>query len=428
MLLEVRMDHILVVEDNHLFGTVVCKMIRQQLSCKLTWVENFADARKEIDDRCNNFSAALLDLNLPDAEMGEAVDYAIAHDIPSIVFTSRFNQQLHEQIWSKGIVDYVLKEGPDSLNYIIKQIRRLQRNRSIDVLVVEDSALIRNHLVETLRVQRFNVFSATNGEEALSVISNNSNIRLVITDFHMPIMDGFDLVRKLRRQYSYNDLAIIGLSAQEDPTLSARFLKYGANDYLVKPFSQEEFYCRVHQNVDMLESIRQIKQNAERDFLTGLYNRRYFFDHWQKKLNREKTTAFAMLDIDHFKQVNDTYGHDSGDQVLREISALLIRETPDDALVARFGGEEFCLLFSADKEEATRVAEHLRETISLQKIPVEGQQQLQVTTSIGLYCGNSAEIEKIIKCADEKLYLAKQLGRNCVIATTTIEGEELHDQ
>ncbi|PLX97611.1 MAG: diguanylate cyclase response regulator [Desulfuromonas sp.] len=422
------MDHILVVEDNHLFGTVVCKMIRQQLSCKLTWVENYADARKKIEDRSNNFSVALLDLNLPDAEMGEAVDYAIAHDIPSIVFTSRFNQQLHEQIWSKGIVDYVLKEGPDSLNYIIKQIRRLHRNRSIDVLVVEDSALIRNHLVETLRVQRFNVFSATNGEEALSVISNNSNIRLVITDFHMPIMDGFDLVRKLRRQYSYNDLAIIGLSAHEDPTLSARFLKYGANDYLVKPFSQEEFYCRVHQNVDMLESIRQIRQNAERDFLTGLYNRRYFFNYWQKTLNPNKPTAFAMLDIDHFKQVNDTYGHDSGDQVLREVSALLIREAPADALVARFGGEEFCLLFNADKEEGTRVAEHLRETISRQKIPVEGQQQLQVTTSIGLYCGNCAEIEKIIRCADEKLYLAKQLGRNCVIATTTIEGEELHDQ
>jgi diguanylate cyclase (GGDEF)-like protein len=406
---------ILIVEDNPLFGSMVCKMIRQQLPLPIIWVKSFAEAREQIKLNGDQFQVALLDLNLPDSEKGEVIDYAVAHQIPSIVFTSRFSPELSEKIWSKGVVDYVLKEGPDSLNHIVKQIRRLQRNHQIKILVADDSALVRDHLIELLKVQGFQVLGAADGQEALDLLNKDKHIRLLMTDYHMPEMDGFQLIRKVRRKFSQNELAIIGLSAQEDTTLSAKFLKYGANDYIAKPFSRDEFYCRVHQNIDSLEQMRQIKESAERDFLTGLYNRRYFFDHWQRVVKKEKSVALAMLDIDFFKTVNDTYGHDAGDLVLKHFATLLKQKVGKDALITRFGGEEFCLLFGSDQADAITRMNDLCRMVRESSTELPDGTSLKVTMSVGLYCGEKQDIEKMIKQADECLYHAKGQGRDQVV-------------
>lgn len=406
---------ILIVEDNPLFGSLVCKMIRQQLTHPIIWVKTFAEAREQIDQKSDMFSVALLDLNLPDSQQGEVIDYAVAHQIPSIVFTSRFSPELSEKIWSKGVVDYVLKEGPDSLNHIVKQIRRLQRNHLVKILVADDSDLIREQLISLLKVQGFTVFGAEDGEEALDRLGRDKDIRLLLTDYHMPNMDGFQLIRKVRRTFSQNELAIIGLSAQEDSTLSAKFLKYGANDYIVKPFSRDEFYCRVHQNIDLLEQIQLIKNSAERDFLTGLYNRRYFFDHWRQVVKGQETVALAMLDIDFFKKVNDRYGHDAGDQVLKNIATLLKKKVGNDVLTVRFGGEEFCLLWAAEKNVAISKMNDLCQAVRESMAELSDGTSLKVTMSVGLYCGEKKDIGEMIKQADECLYRAKEAGRDRVV-------------
>lgn len=406
---------ILVVEDNPLFGSMVCKMIRQQLPIPLVWVKTFTEAQQHIQRNSEQFLVALLDLNLPDAEMGEAVDCAVAHHIPSIVFTSRFSRELHDQIWNKGVVDYVLKEGPDSLNYIVKQIRRLQRNPDIKILVAEDSALIREQLVALLKVQRFQVTEAADGQQALELLNKEGDIKLLLTDYHMPVMDGFELIRKIRRTHSYNELAIIGLSAQDDCALSAKFLKYGANDYIVKPFLREEFYCRIHQNIDLLEQIALIQASAERDFLTGLYNRRYLFRHWNNISNSQHPLALAMVDIDHFKKVNDTYGHDAGDIVLKQVAAVLQRFAGKNTLVARFGGEEFCLLYAAGTPQAEERMNELCREIRTAAVTLSDGNSLTITVSIGLCCACSDNIDEMIKTADSNLYRAKEGGRDRVV-------------
>jgi len=407
---------ILIVEDNPLFGSMVCKMIRQQLPLPIIWVKSFAEAREQIKLNGDQFQVALLDLNLPDSEKGEVIDYAVAHQIPSIVFTSRFSPELSEKIWAKGVVDYVLKEGPDSLNHIVKQIRRLQRNHQIKILVADDSALVRDHLIELLKVQGFQVIGAADGQEALDLLNKDKSIRILLTDYHMPEMDGFQLIRKVRRNFSQNELAIIGLSAQDDNFLSAKFLKYGANDYIAKPFSRDEFYCRIHQNIDILEQIRQIKDSAERDFLTGLYNRRYFFDHWQRVAKKDTPVALAMLDIDFFKKVNDTYGHDAGDLVLKHFATLLKQKVGTDALITRFGGEEFCLLFGSEEAEAVQRMNDLCRMVRESLIELPDGTSLTVTMSVGLSCGENQNIEDMLKSADECLYRAKEQGRDQVVA------------
>ena len=130
--------------------------------------------------------------------------------------------------------------------------------------------------------------------------------------------------------------------------MSARFIKVGANDFITKPFQPEEFYCRVTQNIDLIEKTQALVDAATKDFLTGLYNRRFFFEKGVGKLERarreRKSVALAMLDIDHFKSVNDTYGHDVGDEVLQVVSKTLQDSARADDLVARLGGEEFCVL------------------------------------------------------------------------------------
>ena len=407
---------ILIVEDNPLFGSMVCKMIRQQLPLPIIWVKSFAEAREQIKLNGDQFQVALLDLNLPDSEKGEVIDYAVAHQIPSIVFTSRFSPELSEKIWAKGVVDYVLKEGPDSLNHIVKQIRRLQRNHQIKILVADDSALVRDHLIELLKVQGFQVIGAADGQEALDLLNKDKSIRILLTDYHMPEMDGFQLIRKVRRNFSQNELAIIGLSAQDDNFLSAKFLKYGANDYIAKPFSRDEFYCRIHQNIDILEQIRQIKDSAERDFLTGFYNRRYFFDHWQRVAKKDTPVALAMLDIDFFKKVNDTYGHDAGDLVLKHFATLLKQKVGTDALITRFGGEEFCLLFGSEEAEAVQRMNDLCRMVRESLIELPDGTSLTVTMSVGLSCGENQNIEDMLKSADECLYRAKEQGRDQVVA------------
>jgi PleD family two-component response regulator len=122
------------------------------------------------------------------------------------------------------------------------------------------------------------VLEAENGEEALNIIDEHKDIRLVITDFNMPKMDGFELTKKLRQLYTKQDMAIIGMSTYGNNLLSARFLKIGGSDFLNKPFLEEEFFCRINQNMDLLEYIKNLRFVATRDFLTGLYNRRHFFE------------------------------------------------------------------------------------------------------------------------------------------------------
>ena len=120
------MDKILLVEDSQIFGTIVKKNLEKQLQRPLIWAKSFTDAKSIIDQFKEEIEIALLDLNLPDAATGEVVDYAIANKIPSIAFTASLDVNLHKDIWSKGVVDYVMKDGPDSLNYIVKQIKTLK--------------------------------------------------------------------------------------------------------------------------------------------------------------------------------------------------------------------------------------------------------------------------------------------------------------
>ncbi|WP_022940220.1 GGDEF domain-containing response regulator [Psychromonas hadalis] len=416
--------NILVVEDSVMFTRILKRSIESVDGFKVITVESFGALKQLLSEKKYQFFASLLDVNLPDAPNGEVIDFVLAHNIPSIIFTGKLDESFRKKIYTKGIVDYVLKEGPANIEYVVSLLSQLKRNSNIDVLVVDDSISVRSYIKHLLVIYQFTVFEAVDGVDALEKVKRNSNISLVLTDFNMPNMDGLALTKQLRRQYSSQQMAIIGMSAFGNNQLSAHFLKLGGSDFITKPFLEEEFFCRINQNMELLEHIKQLKFLATRDFLTGLFNRRYFFDVGNNIVSGYKKKGLklgiALLDIDHFKKVNDNYGHDAGDLVLCQLGKRLIDNFEVDdlssSIVARYGGEEFCfLLVAKTHSEIEASLSALRQSIEDDKYVLKEGFELKITASIGLFTGESEDLKVALSIADKALYQAKASGRNQVV-------------
>jgi diguanylate cyclase (GGDEF)-like protein len=404
---------VLVVDDSKMFLQVLVQSLAQAIPGEIIAGSSLEETRSLLAE--HDFDVAMLDLNLPDAPQGEVVDLVMERGIPVIVFAGDCTDQTRKRLWSKHIVDYVVKEGGESLRYAVSQARRVLLNREVKVLVVEDSDTVRTMVAGLLRVHRFQVFEAVNGREGLRVLAANPDIRLIITDYEMPEMDGVRFIRAVRGRHPKEEMAIIGISSHEQEFLSTRFLKSGANDFLSKPFSSEEFYCRISQNMDLLEYIQTIRDYSEKDFLTGLFNRRYLFDKGPARIRRahkrSATLCLAMLDIDHFKKINDRFGHEAGDVVLKDLGVRLGNRFGALGIAARLGGEEFCLLLDEGVNDAAGMLDQFRDEISSTCV-VCGQDEVVFSLSIGLCASETLDLESMLRKADEMLYVAKENGRN----------------
>ncbi len=412
-------ERVLIVEDSIMIAEAIRREIFSRLHFQCDVAPNFEAAKEFVHQRKGEYFIAILDLNLPDAQEGEIVDFVLKHNIPSVVFTGTFDDEIRERLMDENILDYVVKEGPQAVEYLIHIIQRIYKNQSIQVMVVDDSSTSRTHLANLLRTLRFKVLEARNGKVALEILKKAPDIKLVLTDYNMPGMDGFELIRRIRQTYSRDQMAIIGISAYGTGLLSAKFLKKGANDFLTKPFLKEELTSRINQNIGMLEYIDEIRTTSNVDYLTGLYNRRYFFQVGEKIFENARRENFsmttAMVDIDFFKKINDTYGHYAGDLVLKFVGKLMSQDLRTADLLARFGGEEFCLITTNMTPAGAKVLfERLRKLVEKQKIPTE-QGEVSLTISIGVTTKVEKTLEATLNRADQLLYQAKQAGRNRVV-------------
>jgi diguanylate cyclase (GGDEF)-like protein len=410
------------VEDSPLFGGVFRKQLARMLDAVIDLAVSMAEAGDMVAQGRDQYDAAILDFNLPDAPNGEIVPFMVKKNIPVIVFTGHVTDEVRQFVWKYKVVDYVIKSNASALDYLASLLIRLYKNRDVRVVVADDSAFFRKVIVDLLKVHQLQVLTAGNGREALILVQNNPAIKMVITDYNMPEMDGMELTQKLRQKFSRNKLAIIGISSEGDAVMAARFIKNGANDFIIKQsFLPEEFYCRVNQNLDALDYVHEIQEAAIRDYLTGLYNRRYFFRAGKQFIDaaqrENQSVACAMLDIDCFKKVNDTYGHHAGDLVLQEVSKIMTQQLCDSCLLARMGGEEFCILFPVeDKQVGEQFFTSLCETIASTTIDIGGEHKpLCVTVSIGVVIAVSGVLDELVRDADLNLYEAKEQGRNRVI-------------
>ncbi|KLV05545.1 diguanylate cyclase [Photobacterium aquae] len=400
---------ILVVEDSRPFRRVIESELRK---AGFTPVIAFSIAEAEtILDQSTDFLCAILDYCLPDGQDGEIIDLCLAVGVKVIVLTGKMDELTRERVLAKTVIDYIPKDNPSCISNLIPILHRLATNNQHRALVVDDSVTARKYIRSLLERQYIDVIEANGVSQALSIMEHDKSITLVITDYAMPERNGVELVKTLRKQYHTGELAIIGLSASDEIALTAKFLKAGANDYLKKPFNQEEFYCRLHSTLNILDAERQLYQMANQDYLTQTWNRRYFFEHPLAK-NHHMPRCLALLDIDNFKLINDTYGHHIGDLVLIELAQLLQRYFPD-AIVARIGGEEFCVLYGNASQIFKQRLQALVYDIAHTELSLLGQ-NINFTVSLGLVHAE-ANIHDLLKRADNCLYKAKNDGRNCLV-------------
>lgn len=297
-------------------------------------------------------------------------------------------------------------------------------------LIVEDEAVSRLILQRILQNQGYEVLVARDGQEGWEIFQREKkNIYLLVIDWMMPVMNGLELCEKIRKVETSHYVYIIFLSAKREKKDIVKGLKAGADDYLTKPFDEDELLSRISVGLKIIKLEQALKEANQKlyilatlDGLTKILNRRELLNRLKEELSRasRKRTPFYlfMLDIDHFKKVNDRYGHDAGDKVLIEIANRIKSRLRSYDVVGRYGGEEFLIGISkADKEIVKEIAERLRRCICEKPFNINDK-SLTVSISIGLAKiepSRDVDLEAAIRKADAALYKAKQQGRNRVV-------------
>ena len=306
----------------------------------------------------------------------------------------------------------------------------------LPILVAEDDPVSRKLLEKTLVKAGYKVVSVENGRKALEVFKETF-FPIVLTDWMMPEMDGLELCRAIREDTSKGYVFIVLLTVKDSKDDIVLGLEAGADDYLTKPFNNAELIARIKTGIRILELERALKQANEEnrilsitDPLTEIYNRCYLNQHFSEEIKRarryNRPLSLILCDIDHFKKVNDTYGHQIGDQVLKEFVRCIKESIRYDVdWVVRYGGEEFIVVLpETDLRGACFVAERLRNIIAGRTIEVKDK-VIHITASFGVSSIDSTTPDDkifssaIIDEADRCLYLAKQEGRNRVNAGIT---------
>ncbi len=308
------------------------------------------------------------------------------------------------------------------------------------ILVVDDHPDNVEIIDARLSSRGYNIETASNGEEALEMVRANPP-HLILLDVMMPLMDGFEVSRRIKRDESLPYIPIILVTARGETEDKVEGLDAGADDYLTKPINFPELEARVRsmlrikklqdeldgKNRELAEANEQLKQLSITDGLTGLFNHRHVHELLHEEHQRSKRTgdhmAVVMLDLDRFKQLNDTYGHPTGDIVLKETARILREGAREIDMIGRYGGEEFiAILPDADEEAAMLFAERVRKEVADHHFR-DGDTEIQMTVSAGVASARGAELaqpDELIKRADLALYEAKGSGRNRVIRASGI--------
>jgi two-component system cell cycle response regulator len=290
------------------------------------------------------------------------------------------------------------------------------------VLVIDDSPDVHRILHARLRQEGITFLAAHTGPDGVAMAAATQPA-LILLDLDMPCMHGLEVLAMLKADGATHDIPVIVVSGNSGPTDKVRAFDLGAVDYVTKPFEMTELRVRVRQALKMRQLIQMLAQRAQIDGLTNLWNRSFFDQRWSEEYARAvrygHPLSLAIVDLDHFKSINDAYGHLVGDIVLCGVARILQRECRAHDLVCRFGGEEFVIVMpETSPEDAAQVCERIREAV--EREVWERPLDKNITASIGVAgASRPAEIgeQEWVDAADRNLYAAKKTGRNSVKST-----------
>jgi diguanylate cyclase (GGDEF)-like protein len=298
------------------------------------------------------------------------------------------------------------------------------------VLIVDDISHNLQLLESVLKREKYDIVPANNGKQALeTVMTATRPPDLILLDLMMPGMDGLEVCRILKTDDRYRDIPIIFLTANNESKNLIEAFRAGAVDYITKPFNMLELLARVkthlelkHARDQLKKALQELEQLALTDPLTRVPNRRHLYQIAEREMARARRYNYPfsllMVDIDRFKQVNDTYGHLAGDEVLQSVAAIIRHTLRREDSFARFGGEEFVVLLpGTDTGAAVTVADRIRHLIAMSR-PIVQSRPISVTVSIGIatFQYGDRDLDGLLGRADQALFAAKNQGRDrCVI-------------
>ena len=417
---------ILIIEDLSSLAQHIQQSLIQEFDIEIEIAGTEKEAIEVLENR--SFDLIIVDIVLPDSS-GNFIGKLIRDKNRIIVMTARENEVEREKLVSLPILDYIYKTDEKTIvSYLINEIIRLQKNTNTVVAVCDDAKLSRLQITQMLQQQNLAYYEFEDGQQAYEcIIQEGLKVDCIITDLHMPHMDGMDLIRYIRHDHTFNELPILALSASDKSSTVAQLLKIGANDYVSKPIRKEEFIVRLNASLDQsrlyrenISLIDELKMAATIDFLTKLYNRNFFYNsvkHIQAQGKREGSKyGIVMIDIDYFKQVNDNYGHEAGDLTLKRVANVIKNSVRASDIACRWGGEEFLILVpKSNLTELVQFSERLRQRIESSEIIIDPLMlKFSVTASFGVTVENEDNIEVAISRADKYLYNVKESGRNAV--------------
>ena len=291
------------------------------------------------------------------------------------------------------------------------------------ILIVDDEAINIQVLQNYLSIEKYRTAYATNGLEAIRMIEAET-FDLILLDIMMPRMSGYDVCRQIRKSHTTYELPVIMLTARNQNHDIVAAFQSGANDYLIKPTDRLELIARIKTQLSLRYAVKDAIKNAHlanTDGLTGLYNRRFLIEYGKREfknaLLHKKQLSVIMIDIDHFKKINDHYGHAQGDTVLQHLANILTKNIRGVDMAARYGGEEFIIILSSTaKKGAGRTAEKIRELTEHDSVKSDNNDVIQYTISLGVASIDDKKtcVEDVINEADRMLYQSKKIGRNRV--------------
>jgi diguanylate cyclase (GGDEF)-like protein len=294
------------------------------------------------------------------------------------------------------------------------------------ILVADDSMVVRAVLRRQLETDGHTVVEAVNGAEAIDAC-REYRPDVILLDVEMPVLDGHATLERLKADPQLKDIPVVFLTGRVDTADVVNGLRLGAHDYLRKPFEANELMARVSAALRtkwLQDELRtrnaELDRVARIDMLTNIYNRRHLDEHLRSVISaarrHDRTIGVLLVDIDHFKDVNDEHGHLAGDAVLREVAARLQRAIRTEDALGRWGGEEFLAVLTDTPPEGVRVmAERMRQVIAAAPFTLDDGSQIRVTVSVG-HTNGTEDAEVLVHRADDALYVAKAEGRNRVAA------------
>ncbi len=414
------MKKVLIVDDDINLVDVIAGKLKDRIDIHVLKAYNYKEAISLIREHEDEIAVAIVDLHIPGTKDGGLLHLTNINEIPSIVLTSSTDKAVRKEMMQKHVLEYIAKSDLNSLTYAVDVTVRVLRNYDTGVMIVDDSAVSLNVMALSLEKLNVKIFKAHDGVEALEVLDRDGDkISLVLTDYQMPKMDGLELTQEIRKRYRKDRMAILVLSGEDDKDAVFDFFKVGANDFLSKPFNFEEFFIRMNINLDLIDLFRHSQEFANKNSLTGLFNRKFFMDSATMMLGKAKRhkreLCMIFFEIDAYGSMADRYGNEVGDIVVLAIVKHLNKTLRKSDLLAQYDAHEFAILIEDINEaDSEKLAHRLQECFAHDRLEF-GSKEITYSVSIGLYHGLSQEVSALVSATREAVTQAQDKGGNTLV-------------